>query len=655
MGVWGIDIGHAALKAVKLNPTKEGLEIAQAAYIPMESGGEDGEENRPEQVRAALRTFLSQHKVLASDRVAVSLPGLNAFTRPIKLPPVDAKKIDEMVVYEAQQQIPFPIEEVMWGYHKIDRVYEPGEEVEVVIFATKKDLILGFLSELKENNIAPDIVTIAPLAILNYVNFNTPMGEGTIVLDIGAEHMDLILTDGTSFWIRNLRIAGKDVTAALAERFKIPMHEAERLKRQGSQSKNADKIFRSMEGVLKDFTGEIHRSISFFKNQAGDLQVKRMRLLGDAAKLKTIKPFFEKELKFKVSRCMKLEQDRYTMGQDVEFDTLKSHILSFGVALGLATQGANRSMTTLNLLPQEDLIKSALKRKVPMAAAAAGIAWLAFLLSFFFWSGAVGEIKATIKSSSGTAKYKDEHEKAKAAENIADLEKKADKFRYMLAGRLMPLKLLQKLRAVLPQKNAEIVTLTEAERGQAAFKQADLIKTKRAAAHLDDSKYWLLSFAMERVDLTAPPGENESEDDEANEGEDGEEGGGASKKPRVGYKVSIVVARRMKGAVSTTVYDKIRKEVADRIQEAFAGEPYWVRKPDTERRDPKIPEVKMDPGKDIYALDASADTPEGAGAGPEQFRCLSVPIRFLVGIPPKPAKKAKKDGEEDPDSEDEGN
>ncbi|MDF1660800.1 MAG: pilus assembly protein PilM, partial [Planctomycetota bacterium] len=236
MAVWGIDIGHTALKAVKLNQRKEGLEIDQVAYIPMEMG--DGEDDRPEQVRAAVKTFLARHPI-RNERVIVSLPGLHAFSRFIKLPPVEAKKIGEMVVYEAQQQIPFPIDEVMWGHHMIDREYEPGEEIEVGIFAARKELLLGFLSELRDNGVSPDIVTIAPLAIYNFVTYNTNVDDATVILDIGAKHTDLIVVKGANFWIRNLRIAGGDITEALSSRFKIPSHEAEKLKRHGSNSKNA--------------------------------------------------------------------------------------------------------------------------------------------------------------------------------------------------------------------------------------------------------------------------------------------------------------------------------------------------------------------------------------------------------------------------------
>src|SRR5256885_9844182 len=106
--VWGIDIGKAALKAVKLR-SKQGLEILAVEHFEYE-GSATEEDKRADQVREAVRKLTAKHKI-GSDTVLVALPGLHAFSRFIKLPPVDAKKIGMMVRMEAQQQIPFPIAE----------------------------------------------------------------------------------------------------------------------------------------------------------------------------------------------------------------------------------------------------------------------------------------------------------------------------------------------------------------------------------------------------------------------------------------------------------------------------------------------------------------------------------------------------------------
>lgn len=614
MAVWGIDIGHTALKAVKLNQRKEGLEIDQVAYIPMEMG--DGEEDRPEQVRAAVKTFLSRHPI-RNERVIVSLPGLHAFSRFIKLPPVEAKKIGEMVVYEAQQQIPFPIDEVMWGHHMIDREYEPGEEIEVGIFAARKELLLGFLSELRDNGVSPDFVTIAPLAIYNFVTYNTNVDDATVILDIGAKHTDLIVVKGANFWIRNLRIAGGDITEALSSRFKIPSHEAEKLKRQGSNSKNADKIFKSIEGVLKDFTGEVHRSISFFKSQAGDLKPSRMLLLGDGAKLKNIRGFFEKELGFKVQKFTKLEQDKFVVGESVDFDVLKKHILSFGVALGLGVQGVGLSTTKLNLLPQEDQIVGELKRKVPAAAATAVICWLAVILSFFYWSGKVGALNETIKKSGQYAQLLDDDKAAQAAKKVDDIEKKANRYITMLDGRTMPLDVLNLINEVLPQNNGKIPQLTEDEQNKTVAERMLALKERRNKGLA--KKFWILDFSLKP----------------ALENTDKMVGDKKITTVKEGYQVTLVVARRWAKGDRVAVRGIVEKEVVDEIKKRFADKPYYIRKPSIKRK-PGKPDLRLKSGEEIYALDKDITSNDGG----EDFKCLMFTIEFELGFEPiKPAPK----------------
>jgi type IV pilus assembly protein PilM len=620
MAVWGIDIGHTALKAVKLNRTKEGLEIDQVAYIPMELG--ESEEDRPEQVRTAVKTFLSRHPI-RNERIIVSLPGLHAFSRFIKLPPVEAKKVGEMVMYEAQQQIPFPIDEVMWGHHMIDREYEPGEEIEVGIFAARKELLLGFLSELRENGVSPDYVTIAPLAIYNFVTYNANVDETTVILDIGAKHTDLIVVKGANFWIRNLRIAGGDITEALSARFKIPTHEAEKLKRQGSNSKNADKIFKSIESVLKDFTGEVHRSISFFKSQAGDLKPKKMLLLGDGAKLKNIRGFFEKELGFKVQKFTKLEQDKFVVGESVDFDVLKKHILSFGVALGLGVQGVGMSTTNLNLLPTEDRIVGELKRKVPMAAATAVLCWIAVGFSYVYWTGKVAALNETIKKSSGVSKLLAEDTAAKAAMNTVAVEKLADGFRKRLDNRLLPLEIINRLRDILPQQNAVIPELSEEDRVKPTPNQIVLLQEQRKK--LIGNKFWILDFNLNPVEESIKVDDKRANDIK-----------------HKGFKISLTVARLWpEGTDRTKVYNQVRSDVVDKILKRFADGPYWVRKPEKARVEGSKPEARLESGEEIYAPDKDATSRDG---GLEDFRCLKFPISFEIGFPlkKKPAAPAPK-------------
>lgn len=610
--VWGIDIGHSALKAAKLNRTREGLEIVEVAYIPMDGG--EVEEDRPEQVRKAIKDFLEKHSI-RSEKVAVALPGLHCFSRFIKLPPVESKKIDEMIRYEAQQQIPFPIEDVMWGYHKVEREYEPGEEIEVGIFAAKRELILGFLSELREHGLYPDLVTIAPLAIYNFVTYNTELKADSVILDIGAKHTDLLVVQGSNFWIRNLRIAGGDVTQALADQGNTPYHQAERFKRRGLASEKAKVFLKSIERVLKDFCSQIQQSVRVFKSQADGLNVRQALLLGDGSKLRNIKPVFEKQLRYRVHKFTKLENDRFVVGENADFDVLKNHILSFGVALGLGIQGVGLSKTNLNLLPQEDQIVGELKRKVPFAALTALLCWGAFGLCYLSWTKATASLNTTIKASRETNSLLGADEQARQAADVSAIEAEAEGYRKLLDKRLLPLEIMNRLQEILPQDNAKIVSLEVEARKDPTAKQIEALKPKRKAAEKD--KFWVLQLKVKR---SSPPLSSEPD----------------APPPQLGYQVQLLVARQLQeGEQRVDVFSAVKKRVFDRVEQAFAQEPFWVRKPGKDRADPTKPEVE--PGKivNIYALDRS----ETAGKEVNPFEARMFELSFEVGVRPPAAEQ----------------
>jgi type IV pilus assembly protein PilM len=114
---WGIDIGKCALKAVRCRLSSEPRKVTAEAfdYVEYPMLLTQPEADPVELVRAALQEFLGRND-LKGDRVAVSVPGQSGLAKFIKLPPIEAKKIPDIVKYEARQQIPFPLEQVVWGW-----------------------------------------------------------------------------------------------------------------------------------------------------------------------------------------------------------------------------------------------------------------------------------------------------------------------------------------------------------------------------------------------------------------------------------------------------------------------------------------------------------------------------------------------------------
>src|SRR5438552_13083589 len=173
-GVWGIDLGQCALKALRVE-NNDGQIVATAFdYVEHPKILSQPDADPDQLVREALEKFLSRNS-LRGDLVAISVPGQSGLARFVKLPPVEEKKITDIVRFEAKQQIPFPLEEVVWDYQKIvsGQVTDGfAMETEIGLFALKRDMVNRYLQHFKDVNIDVHVVQMSPLALCNYVAFD---------------------------------------------------------------------------------------------------------------------------------------------------------------------------------------------------------------------------------------------------------------------------------------------------------------------------------------------------------------------------------------------------------------------------------------------------------------------------------------------------
>src|SRR5690349_13960453 len=160
--VWGIDIGQCALKALRcrMHEKEKRLVVESFDFIEYPKILTQPEAEPAELVREALETFLSRNE-LAGDTVSISVPGQSGLARFIKLPPVESKKIPDIVKYEARQQIPFSLDDVVWDYQQLTGGSEEDGfalEPEVGLFAMKRDQVARALAPLEEAGIEIDLI-----------------------------------------------------------------------------------------------------------------------------------------------------------------------------------------------------------------------------------------------------------------------------------------------------------------------------------------------------------------------------------------------------------------------------------------------------------------------------------------------------------------
>jgi type IV pilus assembly protein PilM len=445
-GVWGIDIGQCALKAIRLEmidgqPTATAFDYIEHPKILSQPDAD------PDALtREALEKFLERNP-LGKDQIAIGVPGQSGLVRFVKLPPVEEKKVPDIVKFEAKQQIPFPLEEVVWDFQKISGGEAVGGfamETEIGLFAMKREIIARHLAHYQAVKAEVHVVQMAPLALANYATYEIlkrggPGGiEGdapppeveddvprnkkrcAVVLDIGTDSSNLIITDGQKIlWQRPVPLGGNNFTRALTKEMKLTFAKAEHLKRNASKSPDLVNILKALKPVLTDFVGEVQRSLGFFTNTHRDAHVSYMIGLGSAFKLPGLEKFLAAKLSLELRRPVTFE--RLSGDQVLSDPTFTENVLTFPVAYGLALQALGLGRIQTNLLPGEIRTDRLIRAKKPWAAMAAATVLLGTGVAA--WGVGV-EYKAAADTKVKSALSAADNQIALAKKQVADEAKK---------------------------------------------------------------------------------------------------------------------------------------------------------------------------------------------------------------------------------------
>lgn len=382
-GVWGIDIGLAGLKAVRLVYAEAAKQVLATAfdYVPHPKILSQPDANPEELIAQALDTFLSRNN-LQGDGVAISVPGQTALARFIQLPPVESSKVVEIVKYEARQQIPFALEEVIWDFQPLGGgVEESGFllDAEVGLFAMKRDQVNQHLAPFLKRKVEVDLIQIAPLALYNYLchdlfgqaagGDSSEQEQYTLVLDMGADNTTLLVSNGKKIWIRNVPLGGNHFTRALTKEMKLTFAKAEHLKCNATKAPDPKAVFQALRPVFNDYVAEIQRSIGYFSSVNRDAKIGKIVGVGNGFKLAGLQKFLQQNLQMDVER---VDHFQALAGDTVlNAPLFQENILSFAVPYGLALQGLKITRVHTSLLPPEITTARLIRKKKPWAVVTA--------------------------------------------------------------------------------------------------------------------------------------------------------------------------------------------------------------------------------------------------------------------------------------------
>lgn len=389
--ILALDIGAHSVKMAEFVSLKSGgLELLNFGVASL-GVDQQSEAERAPQITAAIHEIMREKGIKPGPAV-ISVSGQSVFSRFVKLPPVDKEKVHQIILYEAQQNVPFPIDEVVWDYQLIGK----GEgELDVMLAAIKADIIVSITDAVQDAGIETDLVDVAPMALYNAVRYNYSDSKGcTLVIDVGARSTDLVFIEENRVFIRSVPVAGNAITQQIMREFELSFDDAEEMKKahafvafggayEGAGSEVADKVSKIVRSVMTRMHAEIDRSIKFYRTQQNGQQPSQVLLTGGCSVIPYSDVFLKDKLKVDVDYLNPFIN--VPVAQNISGEEIGKNAQSMVQLVGVALRKAMACPIEINLLPPKIAQDKSFRRKQPVIVAAAfGIAVIVSLWALFF-------------------------------------------------------------------------------------------------------------------------------------------------------------------------------------------------------------------------------------------------------------------------------
>lgn len=339
-GIVGLDIGSSHIKAVQLNETRSGYELELFDMLPISPELiVEGSIIDAIRVTESLRELLRKARVKAKN-AAISIAGHSSvIIKRISLPEMSEEELSESIKFEAEQYVPFDIEDVNLDFQILGPKEEPGQ-MDVILAAVKKDVINDYVSAAKEAGLNTVIVDVDAFALENMygVNYEIEQGTNVALVNIGASTVNMnILKGGVSIFTRDISIGSNIHTDALQKEFNVTYEEAERLKRGEALEKvKPDHAHVVIVNASSDIFNEVSRSLDYFKSSTLQAEVKEVILSGGCALIKDFPRLLSEKIGIEVRVAEPFKNILIPKDLDISFIEEVAPIAA--VAIGLATR-----------------------------------------------------------------------------------------------------------------------------------------------------------------------------------------------------------------------------------------------------------------------------------------------------------------------------
>ena len=453
-----IDFGAGSLKMAEFALDEAGtLSLKQYGIKALGLEGSQ-EATRDAVLRKAIQDLLAD-KSYDSKKANVCAPGFHVFSKFVKLPPVDTAKVTQIIQYEAQQNVPFPLEEVVWDYQILGST--ASGELEVLLVAIKSDVVEGLFRTAEATGLRLQLVDVSPAALCNAFRFNYGDLEGcTMLLDIGAKTSNLLFFEKGKVYSRGINIGANSITQDFSAEAKLKFPEAEKIKvaegfvslggaYEEPESPHQAAISKIARQVMTRLHIQVNQTIQFYRGQQSGSTPQRLFLAGGASIMPYTAQFFAEKLNIPVEYFNPFRNVQIDPSINLEDLARVAH--AYGEVVGLGLRNAAQCPVELNLVPKSIRKRQQFDQKKPyLVAAVLSLGLVVFAYGWFY------DRLAAVKAAS-LAEIEKEVEPLKASETelvkhetqIKKTKEELDTFGGWLQQRFYWPDLLTNLRSIL--------------------------------------------------------------------------------------------------------------------------------------------------------------------------------------------------------------
>ena len=433
---WGLDIGGHALKAVKITQTSGGLLIEDMDILEYPALKPDVNFLQSTYIKEAIQAFLAKHHITKTDNVLVSIPGQFVLSRFTTVPPVDKKQLKDIVTYEAKQQIPFDLKDIVWDYQQLSEQVPATEGIEIGLFASKRGTLDHILSNIASLKPSLTALQVSPLAISNFIFFDRQVDGPAIIINIETENTDIVILDGLHLWLRSITLPTVDA----------------------------------------DLVKEIQRSMEYYKSLTKEeVNFKNILLIGNRFKDPSNVKFISDNFTYEVKVLKTL--NNLKLSDKINPDFLNENLANLSVALGLAVQGLGLGRININLLPPEQIKAAEISKKKPYAIATLGCLALLLVTQYCGLHIQINHLRNSYNYHQNVLlNIKELEKKYKSAETLAQANKSVlDLVSSIDSSRFFWMEMLDKLLSLIPS-NMAITSINSSWISADTFQAKDMEK-----------------------------------------------------------------------------------------------------------------------------------------------------------------------------------